>query len=104
MFDLIDALEALGADADLVSVSSVRLDAILQAKGADPALRSALLEGDARKVEILLHAPMNLCPFIHPAEEEEEPEEEEEEDEGDDDGDDDEHDVNPRKGPKPLAS
>lgn len=104
MFNVIDALEVLGADADLAGVSSVRLDAMLQAEGAEPALRSAILEGDARKLETLLRAPMNLCPFIHPAEEEEEPEEEdEEEEEEEDDGDEDEHDVNFRQGPKPRA-
>lgn len=104
MFDVIDALEVLGADADL-GASSVKLDAMLQAEGVDPALRSALLEGDVRTLETLLGAPQNLTPFIHTPGEEELPEEEEEEDEeGEDDGDEDEDDVDSRKGPKPRSS
>lgn len=100
MFDVIDALEALGADADLAGASAARLDAMLQGEGAEPALRSALLVGDVRLLETLLSAPINLCPLIHPAEEEEEPEEEEDEDDGDEDDDD----VDLRKGPKPRGS
>jgi len=97
VFDVIDALAVLGADADLVGVSSTRLDAMLQRAGADAALRAALLAGDADRLETLLRAPKTLCIFIHPAEEEEEDPEDEEEDEdaddddegGEDDGDDD---------------
>ena len=102
MFDVIDALEALGADADLVGASSVSLDAKLRREGAEPALRSALLEADARKLETLLRAPMSRCILIHPAEEEEIPEEEDEE--GEDDGDEEEDEVESRKSPKPRPS
>jgi hypothetical protein len=115
---VIDALEVLGANADLAGASSVSVDAMLQAAGAEPALRSALLEGDARTLETLLRAPKYLCVFIHPAEEEEEPEDEDEEDdddeeeddeeeedeEGEEEGDDDEDDVDSRKKPKPRGS
>jgi len=102
VFDLIAALERLGADADLAGAASARLDAMLQAGGADPALRSALLEGDACTLEAVLGVPQNLCPFIHTPGEEELPEDEEEDEEGEDDGDDD--DLDPRKGPQPHAS
>lgn len=109
MFDVIDALEVLGADADLAGASSVSVDAMLQAAGAEPALRSALLEGDAGTLETLLRAPKYLCVFIHPAEEEEEPEdeeedEEEEDEEGEEEGDDDEDGADSRKKPKPRGS
>ena len=99
MFDVIDALERLGANADLAGASSASLDAMLQAEGAEPALRAALLEGDVRTLETLLRVPQNLCPFIHTPGEEERPEEEEDEEGEDDDGDDD--DLDPRKQPEP---
>jgi len=102
VFDPIDALELLGADADLAGASSARLDAMLQAEGAEPRLRSALLEGNVGMLETLLRVPQNLCPFIHTPGEEELPEEEEEEEE-DDDGDDDDADPDPGKGPKPQG-
>lgn len=109
MFDVIDALELLGADADLAGASPVSVDAMLQAAGAQPGLRVALLQGDARTLETLLHAPKYQCVFIHPAEEEEEPEDEEEEDEeedaeGEEGGDDDEDGAGSRKKPKPRGS
>lgn len=101
MFDVIGALERLGADADLAGASSARLGAMLQAEGADPALCAALLEGDVRMLETVLRAPQNLCPFIHTPGDEELPEKEEHDEEGEDDGDDD--DLDPRKGPDPLG-
>lgn len=104
MFDVIDALELLGADADFVGASPARLDAMLQGEGAEPALRSALLEGDVPRLQTLLRAPRSVCVLIHPAEEEEEPEDEEEDEEAEDDLDDDEDDVGSRKGPKPGGS
>lgn len=99
MFDVIGALERLGADADLAGAPSARLGAMLQAEGADPALRSALLDGDAHMLETLLRVPQNLCPFIHTPGEQELPEKEEPDEESEDDGDDD--DLDPRKGPEP---
>lgn len=111
MFDVIDALEVLGADADLAGASSASVDAMLQAAGAERALRSALLEGgDAGTLETLLRAPKHICIFIHPAEEEEEEPEDEEEDEeeedeeGEEDGDDDEDGADSGKKPKPRGS
>lgn len=100
VFDVIDALEVLGADADLAGASSVRLDGMLRGEGVEPALRAALLEGDVRTLETLLRAPKHLCAFIHTPGEEETPEEEEEE-ENDDEGDDD--DAEPLKGPNPRG-
>lgn len=102
MFDVVDALELLGTDAGLVGASSASLDAMLQRQGAEPAIRRALLQGDASTLQTLLRAPISLCPFVHPAEEEEEPEEEENE-EGEDEGDDEEDGVNSRNGPKPRS-
>ena len=99
MFDVIDALERLGADADLAGASSARRDAWLRAEGAEPALRSAFLAGDPSVLETVLHVPHNLPPFIHTPGEEELPEEEEGDEGDEDDGDDD--DLDPRKGPEP---
>ena len=102
MFDVIGALELLGADADLAGAAPARLDAMLQAEGAEPGLRAAFLEGDVRMLETLLRVPQNLCPFIHTPGEEELPEKEEEDEEREDDGDDD--DLDPPKGPEPHDS
>jgi len=102
VFEVIDALEALGADADLADASPGRLDEMLQSAGVEPAVRAALLAGDAATLQTLARAPLSRCILIHPAEEEEEPEEEEEEEEAEDDIDDD--DIDPRKGPKPRGS
>lgn len=92
MFDVIDALELMGADADLVRTEPGDLAALLPADGLDPSLRSALLQGDAGRLHALLRAPDNVCCLINPAEEEEEEEEEdgEEGDEESEDGEDDE--------------
>lgn len=86
MFDVIDALEVLGADADLVRATSPARDAFAQCEGMEPALRKALQEGDAGALQTLMRAPNNVCCLINPAEpEEEEDEEEDEEDQDDDD-------------------
>jgi hypothetical protein len=100
VFDVVDALEALGSDADLVDGPSASLDSILQREGVEPALRRALVEGDACMLHALLRAPKSVCSYINPAEEEEVAEDDEQ-DEGDEDGADDEDDVNSWKGPKP---
>jgi hypothetical protein len=102
VFDMIDALEAMGSDADLVGASCATLEAMLQRAGAEPAIRSAVLAGDAGMLATLLSAPMSLCPLIHPAEEEEDPEEEQDE-EGEDDADDDADEAAPWKGPEPRG-
>jgi hypothetical protein len=98
--DVIDILEALGADADLVR-SPARLDDMLQREGVEPVLRSALLQGDLDTLQTLLRAPDNVCCLINPAEQEEEEGDEEEDEEPDDD--DDEDDLELRKRPKPRS-
>lgn len=105
MFDVIDALEALGADSDLVDASSVTVDAMLQGRVADPAVRAAILAGDGRTLATLLRAPETVCIFIHPPGEKEAPEEEEDEEdeEGEEEEDEDAEPV-PGKAPKSGAS
>lgn len=88
MFDVVDALEILGSDADLVAASPASLDALLQRGGVEPALRRALLAGDARMLQSLLRAPDHVCSIIQPAEEEEDAEREEQDEELEDDDDD----------------
>jgi len=84
VLDVIDALEALGADADLAGASPASLDV------------------DMRMLESMLRAEEGHNILIHPAEEEEVPEEEEEDEDAVDD--EDAEDVAPRKGPKPRGS
>lgn len=91
MSDVIDVLEAVGADSDLADCTSASLDALLQREGAEPALRSALLDGDAGALQALLRAPDTVCCLINPHEpddEDEDEEDDEEEEEGEDDEDD----------------
>ena len=99
MFDAVDALEILGSDADLAGVPAANLDAMLPGGGLEPALRSALREGDARALRMLLRAPRNVCCLINPAEEEDDADEEQGE-ESEDDGDDAEDDAGSRKAPE----
>lgn len=91
MLDVIDALEILGADADLARATPAELEAVLDGEDMEPALRSALLAGDGGALHALLRAPKSVCCLINPAEEEEE-EDEEEEDEEDGEEDDEEDD------------
>jgi len=82
--DAIDLLESLGADADLVRGAPEVLDELLRREGAEPTLRSALLEGDVSTLRVLLRCPDPVCCLINPAEPEDEEDEEEEEDEDED--------------------
>jgi hypothetical protein len=97
VLDVVDVLEILGADADLVHAPPASLDSILHREGLQPAVRSALLEGDESALHALLRAPNSVCCLINPAEPEEE-EDEEELEEGEDDGDDEEEEH--REGPQ----
>jgi hypothetical protein len=99
VFDAVDALEILGSDADLAGIPAVNLEALLQGGRLEPALRSALLEGDARALQVLLRAPRNVCCLINPAEEEDD-EDEEQGEESEDDGDDAEDDAGSGKAPE----
>lgn len=83
MSDAIELLESLGADADLARGAPAVLDELLRREGAEPALRSALLEGDVSALRALLGSPDPVCCLINPAEPEDEEDEEEEEDEED---------------------
>lgn len=88
MFDVIDALEVLGADADFARAAPAQLGAMLLPAGLDPAVRSALIEGDVGALRALLRAPSSVCCLINPAEEEEEEGDEEQEEEGEEEDDD----------------
>lgn len=81
MLDVIDALQILGADADRARAAPADIDAVLRREQIEPALRAALLAGDADALNALLRAPSVVCCLINPAEEEEEEEEEDEEEE-----------------------
>jgi hypothetical protein len=86
--DVIDILEALGANSDFADGSPGCLDALLQHQGLEPALGSALLGRDAGALQALLRAPSTVCCLINPAEPDEAEEEEEEEEQEDEDEDD----------------
>jgi len=94
MRDPITLLETIGADANLMNASAARLDESLERAGLDPALRSALLQGDLAKLRQLLRAPDVVCCLIDPGKEEEE-----EEDDAEDEEDEDE--PTPAPAPKP---
>lgn len=98
MFDVIDALELLGADADLARAPPADREPLLRRAGMEPDVRAALLVGDAGALHASLRAPTNVCCLINPAEQEEEEDEDEEEEgeEGEDDGDDEEDKANRR--------
>lgn len=92
-----ETLELLSADADFANAMPEDLDAMLQSAGLEPALRSALVTGDAGAVRALLGAPENVCCLINPAEEEEEGGEREEQEDEDQDEDENEDEVQSRE-------
>lgn len=92
MSDVIDILEALGADSDFAVGSPGCLDALLQHEGIEPALGSALLGRDAGALQALLRAPSTVCCLINPAEPDEDEEGDEDEGQEDEDEDEDEDD------------
>lgn len=96
MSDSITLLESIGADADLMSADAAELRESLESVGLEPALRTALLDGDVKTLRALLRAPDIVCCIVDPAEEEDE---EEEEEEGDDEGE-----TAPAPQPKPRGS
>ncbi|MDE2051019.1 MAG: hypothetical protein KGJ72_08375 [Gammaproteobacteria bacterium] len=98
MWDPVTLLETIGADADLMSGDVAELRESLEGVGLAPALRSALLEGNAKTLRELLRAPDIVCCLIDPSEEEDDEEEEEEEEE------DDEEETAPGQKPKPRDS
>lgn len=100
MRDPITLLETIGADASLMSASAAQLGESLECAGLDPALRSALLQGDLTTLQELLRAPRVVCCLIDPAEEEDE----EEEDDGEDEDEEDDDEPAPAPGPKPRGS
>jgi len=99
MSDSITLLETIGADASLMSADAAERRESLENVGLAPALRTALLEGNAPRLRELLRAPDIVCCIVDPAEEEDE--EEEEEDAEDED---DEDETDPARQPKPRGS
>jgi hypothetical protein len=97
MRDPITLLEAIGADATLMSAGAAEWSESLEGSGLAPGLRSALLAGDLPKLQELLHAPDVVCCLIDPAEEEDDEEEGEEEEEEDED------ENEPARKPKPRG-
>ena len=99
MRDSITLLETIGADADLMSASAAQLGESLEHAGLEPALRSALLQGDLATLRKLLRAPDVVCCLIDPGKEEEE----EEEDDVEEEDEDDEDEPAPKPRPRPSA-
>lgn len=88
MSDVIDVLETLGADSGFADGTSANLDEFLQRAGVEPAVRSALLDGNASALHALLRAPDTVCCLINPHQpDDDEEEEEEEQEEGEDEED-----------------
>ena len=101
MWDPITLLETIGADANLANASAAQLGESLEDAGLEPALRSALLQGDPAALRELLRAPDIVCCLIDPGKEDEE---EEEEDDVEEEGEDDEDKSAPAPKPKPRGS
>lgn len=101
MWDPITLLETIGADADLANASAAQLGESLERAGLEPALHSALLEGDPATLRKLLRAPDIVCCLIDPGKEDEE---EEEEDDAEDEDEDDEDEPAPAPKPKPRGA
>lgn len=85
MWDPITLLETIGADANLANASAAQLGESLGDAGLEPALRSALLQGDPATLGKLLRAPDIVCCLIDPGKEDEEEEEDDAEEEDEDD-------------------
>jgi hypothetical protein len=98
MWDPITLLETIGADANLANASAAQLGESLERAGLEPALRSALLEGDPATLRKLLRAPDIVSCLIDPGKEDEEEEEEDDAEEEDEDEDDEDK---PATAPKP---
>lgn len=96
MSDPITLLETIGADATLMNASAAQLSESLERAGLEPALRSALLQGDFATLRQLLRAPEVVCCLIDPGKEEEEEEEEDDLEEEEED--------EPVPAPKPKPS
>jgi hypothetical protein len=62
VFDTIDALEALGSDADLAGASSATLESVLQRAGAEAAIRAAILAGDTDRARCVIARPDEPLP------------------------------------------
>jgi hypothetical protein len=104
MWDPITLLETIGADANLANASAVQLGESLEGAGLEPALRSALLQGDPATLGKLLRAPDIVCCLIDPSKEDEEEEEEEDDVEEEDEDEDDEDKPAPAPKPKPRGA
>lgn len=81
MRDPITLLETIGADASLMNASAAQLAESPECAGLDPALRSALVQGDLTRLRELLRAPDVVCCLIDPGKEDEEEDDEDEEEE-----------------------
>lgn len=99
MSDPITLLQTIGADASLMSADAAELCESLESVGLAPALRTALLDDDVRRLRELLRAPDIVCCIVDPAEEEDEEEDEEGEEEEDD-----EDETGSARQPKPHGS
>jgi hypothetical protein len=103
--DPIALLEAIGADASLMSASAAELQEALACAELEPGLRSAILAGDVATLQELLRAPDVVCCIIDPAEEEDDEEEDDEEEEEDvEEEDDADEDANTRRHRNSCAS
>jgi hypothetical protein len=97
MSNVIDFLDQMGRDAQLRSATGPELETALIRAGLEPGVRSAILEGDQRLLEVLVGAEHNICCMINVPEEEEEQEQEEDEDDKEKEGEGDDHGADDEK-------
>ncbi|PWK87775.1 hypothetical protein [Fulvimonas soli] len=86
MSDVIDFLERMGQDAQLRDASPEEMAQAMEEAGLEPAVRSAILDGRAGRLQDLLGQGAHFS-ILMPGEEEEEEEQEDEDEEREQEGD-----------------
>jgi hypothetical protein len=87
MPSVIEFLETMGRDPELRYATADQLEEALTSASIEPSVRTALVSGDARRLETLLGATAAICCMIRtPDEEEEEPQEEDDGEQPEEDG------------------
>jgi hypothetical protein len=75
--NVVDFLQRAGEDSQLRYASCGGLEQALEQTNIEPALREALLMGDATRLATLLGSRLDMCGFVFAPQEEEDPEPEE---------------------------
>lgn len=71
MLDVVDVLETIGENAKIKGASNAELELVLDRLNVDPAMVSAVLNGDQGRLEKVLGASSNVCCVQRPSDDEE---------------------------------